>query len=451
MRTATRILLLVVFLVRLPGVVRAADEVTDWNKIMLETQRAAAIGGVIATRHSAIVQSAVYDAVNGIERRYTPIHVEPDAEPGASVRAATIQAAYAALVQTVPAALKPDLDAKREASLAAVASSQTAQHSQSIARGIEWGQFVADAIVAWRNADGFTPAPPPNTGGLDKGQWRPTLPLFAPFAAVQLGFTTPWVIPSPLSFPIPGPPALNSLQYATDFDEVKRTGRDTSMVRTVDQTNAARFWASGNSPNYYWNTVAVRLGEERHTSLSENSRLLALMNIAIADAGITVWRWKFVYMFWRPITAVELADTDLNPFTTAESGWLPLIPTPPYPDYPSGLNGASAAGLTVLSDFFGENTSFFVDSDNPAMAGVIRNFPNFDAAKSEIVDTRVHAGIHFRFADQDARVLGTNIANFVIENEFQSLHGKKKDKDDKDKDKDKEKEKDNGKKKGQQK
>ena len=123
MTTATRILLLVAFLVQLPGVARAADEVTHWNKIMLETQRAAGIGGVVATRHSAIVQSAVFDAVNGIERRYTPIHVEPDAAPGASVRAAAIQAAYAALVQTVPAALKPDLDAKREASLAAMAQS----------------------------------------------------------------------------------------------------------------------------------------------------------------------------------------------------------------------------------------------------------------------------------------------------------------------------------------
>ncbi len=225
------------------------------------------------------------------------------------------------------------------------------------------------------------------------------------------------------------------------------------MARTADQTNAARFWGSGASPNYSWNTVAVRLGEERHTTLSENSRLLALMNLAIADAGITVWRWKFEYMFWRPITAIQLAGTDPNPFTTADPGWLPLIATPPYPDYPSGLNGAGAAGLTVLSHFFGENTSFFVDSDAPASAGVIRNFPNFDAAKTELVDTRVHSGIHFRFADQDARVLGTTIANYVIANALQPLHGKdkNKDKDDKEKNKNKDKENENGKKKGQQK
>jgi hypothetical protein len=425
MRTATRIFLLALFLTHFPEIARA-DEVTDWNKIMLDTQRASGIGGVVATRHSAIVQSAVYDAVNGIERRYTPIHVKPDAAPGASVRAAAIQAAYAALVQTVPAAQKPTLDAKREASLAAIASGKAAKHSQSIARGIEWGQTVADAIVAWRNGDGFALVPSPITGGMAVGQWRPTPPANSPFAAVQLGFTTPWVIPSPLSFPIPGPPALTSAKYIDHFNEVKLTGSIGSVARTMDQTNAALFWASGNSPNYFWNAVAIRLGEERHTTLSQNSRLLAAINIATADAAIAVWRWKFVYMFWRPITAIQLAGTDPNPFTDADPAWTPLLVTPPYPDYPSGLNATSAAALTVLSDFFGEDTSFAVDSDNPSQAGVIRTFRNFDGAKTELVDTRIHSGIHFRFADQDARVLGTHVAKYVIANAFQPLRGKKK-------------------------
>jgi hypothetical protein len=425
MKPVIRLLLLFTLLVQFPAIARA-DEVTEWNKIMLETQRAAGIGGIVAIRHSAIISSAVFDAVNGIERRFTSIHVQPDAAPGASVRAAAIQAAYASLVQTVPAGLKPGLDAKREASLAAIASESAAEHSQSIARGIEWGQTVADAIVAWRNADGFTPPPPPYNGGLAIGQWRPTPTAFAPFAAVQLGFTTPWVIPSPLAFPLSGPPGLTSAQYTTDFNEVKLLGSIGSIARTADQTLAARFWAATNSPNYSWNTVAVNLGEARHTTLSENSRLLALMNVAIADTGITVWRWKRVYDFWRPITAIQLAASDGNPFTDPDPAWTPLIVNPPYPDYPSGINGAAAAALTVLSDFFGENTSFSVDSDAPTMAGIVRNFPNFDAAKTEMVDTRIHSGIHFRFADQDSRVLGTTIANYVIANALQPLHGQKK-------------------------
>jgi hypothetical protein len=400
-----------------------ADEVTEWNQIMLETLRLGGSGGVLSTRPAAIVQSAVYDAVNGIERRYTPIHVEPDAAPGASVRAAAVQAAYASLVQLYPAQ-KSALDAKRETSLAAIASSEAVEHSQSIERGIEWGQTVADAIVAWRNADGFSPAPPPYTGGTAVGQWRSTPPAFAPFTAIQLGTTTPWVIASPLQFPLSGPPALNSPQYTQDFNEVKLVGSIGSIARTADQTLAARFWAS-SAPNFQWNSIAISLGEERHTTLSENSRLLAMMNVAIADAAITIWRWKRVYDFWRPITAIQLADTDGNPFTDKDASWEPLLATPPYPDYPSGLVGFGSAGLTILSNFFGENTSFVATSQNPSMAGIVRVFPDFTAAGNELVDTRVFAGIHFRTADADSLELGRRIANYVIANAFQPVNGKK--------------------------
>jgi hypothetical protein len=339
------------------------------------------------------------------------------------VRAAAVQAAYASLVQLYPAQ-KTALDEKREASMAGIASSEAVEHSQSIERGIEWGQTVADAIIAWRNTDGFSSAPPPYTGGPAIGQWRSTPPAFAPFTAVQLGTTAPWVIPSPLQFPIPGPPALNSAKYTEDFNEVKLVGSTGSIARTADQTLAARFWNS-SPPNYQWNTVAISFAEERHTTLSENSRLLAMINVAIADAAITIWRWKRVYDFWRPITAIQLADMDGNPFTEKEASWAPLLGTPPYPDYPSGLVGFSSAALTVLSDFFGENTSFVATSQNPSMAGVVRAFPNFTEAGNELVDTRVFAGIHFRSADADSLDLGRSIANYVIANAFQPVNGEK--------------------------
>lgn len=197
-----------------------------------------------------------------------------------------------------------------------------------------------------------------------------------------------------------------------------------SVARTADQTLAARFWGS-SSPNYQWNTVAVNLGKERHTTLSENSRLLAMMNVAIADTAITIWKWKLFYNFWRPITAIQLADTDPNPLTGPDPAWLPLLNNPAYPDYPSGLNGAGGAALAVIADFFGANTSFVVDSDNATMVGVVRTFPGVVAAGNEMVDTRVFSGIHFRFADADALELGSRVANHVIENAFQPLHGNK--------------------------
>jgi membrane-associated phospholipid phosphatase len=408
--------------IQLQGIARA-DEVTQWNQIMLESFRVAGVSPVVGSRLAAIVQSSVYDSVNGIERRFEPIHVEPNAPRGASVRAAAVQAAYATLVQLFPTQ-QAVLSAQREASLTAIASDKAVENSQSIARGIEWGQEVAAAILLWRSTDGYSPDPPPYFGGNAIGQWRSTPPAFAPFAAYQLGFVTPWVIPSPLQFPLPGPPALNSARYTQDFEEVKAIGRSNSAVRTADQTLAAGFWGS-SSPNYFWGAVAIRLGEAQHTTLSENSRLLAQMTLAIADAAITVWRWKRTYDFWRPITAIEFAAFDGNPFTATEPNWTPLLANPAYPDYPSGHNGATSAALTVLSNFFGENTSFIVDSNNPAQAGVTRSFSSFNAAKQEIVNTRVHAGIHFRFADEDARDLGTRIANYVIANAFQPLHGNK--------------------------
>jgi membrane-associated phospholipid phosphatase len=409
--------------IQLPGIARA-DEVTDWNLIMVEALRVGQISPVVGSRHAAIVQSAVYDAVNGIERRFDPIHVAPNAPRGASVRAAAVQAAYATLVQLLPSQ-QAVFSAKREASLAAIASAKAVENSQSIARGIEWGQEVAEAILLWRSTDGFLPNPPPYFGGNAIGQWRSTPPAFASFAAYQLGFVTPWVIPSPLQFPVPGPPALTSARYTQDFNEVKAIGSLNSQVRTADQTVAANFWGS-TGPNYFWGAVAIRLGEAQNTTLSENSRLLAQMSLAIADSAIAVWRYKRQYDFWRPITAIEFAEMDGNPFTSTEPNWTPLLANPAYPDYPSGHNGASAAALTVLSNFFGENTTFFVDSNNPLQAGVTRMFSSFNAAKQEIVDTRVHTGIHFRFADEDARDLGTRIANYVIANAFQPLHGEKK-------------------------
>lgn len=401
-----------------------ADEVTDWNSIMLDSLRTAGVGGVLATRPAATVQTAVFDALNGIERRYGWIRVEPAAPRGASRRAAVVQAAYASLAQLFPAQ-QATLNAHRTTSLAAIASGEAAENSESIARGIQWGQTVANAIVAWRAADGFTPPPPPNFGALGIGQWRPTAPGFAPFAAVQLGSTACWVIPSAAQFTLAGPPALTSTRYATEFNEVKSVGQLVSATRTADQTLIARFWASASSPNYSWNRLATQLGAQRHTTMSENARILALMNLAMADTGIVVWRLKLHYNFWRPETAIQFAAADGNTNTTADPTWLPLLTTPPYPDYPSGLCGLAGAAAAVLADYFDENSSFQMTSDAPAMAGVVRTFPNFTAALNEAIDSRIYAGIHFRSADADAVTLGGNIAHFILANSAQPLHGRK--------------------------
>src|SRR2546423_10467603 len=197
-----------------------ADVVTDWNQQAQQALLTAKTSPIASSRALAIVQVAVFDAVNGIERRYTPIHIDFDAPSGASRRAAAVQAAYATLVKLFPSQ-KATLDAERESSLAAIASDDAAEDSQSIARGIEWGQQVADDILLWRSTDGFTPAPPPFLGGMGVGQWRPTPPAFLPGAGPQFAHMTTLALNSPSQFRPSGPPALTSDQYAADLNEVK--------------------------------------------------------------------------------------------------------------------------------------------------------------------------------------------------------------------------------------
>ena len=396
-------------------------EIKDWNQNLFEAARIAGSSPLVTNRFAAIVQAAVFDAVNGIERRYAPVHVEPNAPPGASRRAAAVQAAYAALVKIYPAQ-KPDLDAKLAASIAAIASDAAAENSVSIQRGLEWGQTTADAIWAWRSTDGVSPAPPPFLGGTNPGQWRPTPPGLLPGAGPQFATMTPWVITSPSQFRPGGPPALGSDQYLQDFNEVKNMGSLTSATRSDDQTLYSRFWDSA-SPAYFWDQAAVALAEERHLTFSEESRLLALVNLAIADANISCWDAKYFYVFWRPVTAIRLASTDGNPGTAEDSNWTPLLTTPPFPEYPSGHACTSSAAVRVLAAHFGENTQLSLISNSPGLAGVTRFFPSFSAALEEVDNARIFAGIHFRSACDDAHGLGFAVADYVIEHALLPIKG----------------------------
>ena len=181
MKKIIRVLLVPIVLAGGAASTARADEITDWNKIMFQAALTEGTSPLNMGRFAAIVQSAVFDAVNGIERRYTPFRVEPNAPPGASRAAAAVQASYATLVKIYPAQ-KAAFDARLTASLAAIAGDPT-ENSVSIMQGIEWGQTVADAIWTWRSADGFTPAPPAFIGGNAVGQWRPTPPGLLPGAA----------------------------------------------------------------------------------------------------------------------------------------------------------------------------------------------------------------------------------------------------------------------------
>jgi hypothetical protein len=371
----------------------------------------------LSTRSTAIVQAAVFDAVNGINPRYTHIHVSPAGRRNASKRAAAVQAAYAILIHLYPAQSEM-LDQERSTSLMGISRGWNAEPSESIQKGIEWGQTVADAIRAWRSNDGFDQTLPPFTGGTAPGEWRPTPPAFAPGLAPQLAHVTPWVIESPSQFRPSAPPALDSAEYTADFNEVKVMGSSSSTSRTPDQTDAALFWNPGNPPDF-WDPVATTLAERHHFSLLQTAHLLAHVNLAMSDAMIGCWDAKYTYVTWRPITAIRLADTDGNPDTLADPTWTPLLVTPPFPGYPSAHSCASSAATRVLSDYFGEDTAITVTND--ALPAQMRSFPSFSAALEEVVNARVFGGIHFRTDCEAGQTLGNSVGEYVIKHSLRRL------------------------------
>lgn len=403
-RTVFRISILMVAVICVAAA--DADEISDWNRMMLQaTLTAPVTPAPVTTRIAAIVQAAVFDAVNGISRRYTAIYVPPAASPGASERAAAVQAAYATLVSLFPNQ-KAKFDQQRTTSLAAITDTQDA-----VQQGLSWGQSVADQILAWRSQDGFSNALPPYMGGTQPGEWRPTPPAMAPGLAPQLATATPWVIRTQSEFRVTGPPALTSDQYTADFNETKMMGSSTNSGRTADQTLYVNFWQVGNPPDY-WDQVVISLSARHQFSMVRTARLLALVNLGMADAMIGCWDAKYTYSSWRPITAIQSADADGNDATALDAAWVPLITTPPFPEYPSAHSCATGAAGRILSNTFGEETSFAVVSN--AMPGVTRTFHNFTAALQEVANARVFGGIHFRTATVDGTALGIAVADYVI-------------------------------------
>ena len=398
-----------------------ADEVTDWNAHMLNAVLTARVGAAPAARVTAMVQSAVYDAVNGVYKQYAPVHVPAAAPPGASARAAAVQAAHGVLVKQFAAtpAIVNTLNTQRSASLASLDSDGDGVFGKSVERGLAWGQYVADEIWSWRSADGFSPAPPAFNGLPETGVWRPTPPAFASGATPQLAYTVPFVIDSVENFLPPGPNALGSVEYAIDYNEVKAYGKSNSALRTADQTLLSTFWA-GNTPGF-WNRAAVEMTERYDLSLLEKARVLAAMNTAVSDAVFSCWSAKYSFVTWRPVTAIPLADTDGNDGTIADAGWLPWLTTPNHPEYPSGHSSQSGAAAGVLAAFFGDANDFALTSETTP--GVSRNFSSFDEAAVEAGNSRIYGGIHFRKACTDGKALGNHVAEYVLQNAFQRVHG----------------------------
>ena len=394
----------------------AADTVLEWNEVAVEATRVARLSPNAQTRALAMVHGAVFDAVNGIERDYSPYLVNVHAPRWASEEAAAAVAAHGVLVGLMPAQ-QATLDAALASSLAAVPDGPAED------AGVAFGKLVADRMLAERANDGSTDVVTyvPGTGPDD---WQPTPPAFAPAALPQWATVEPFGISSPDQFRADPPPALDSPAFTQAFNQMKAIGAANSTTRTTEQTDIARFWAGPSGtvqPPGHWNSIARGVADAQDNSLEENARMFALLNIGMADALITAWDSKFEYSFVRPVTAIRNADNDGNPDTVGDAAWSPLLGTPPHPSYMAAHSAVSATAATVLAEFFGNDAIAFTSSAEVSAGGqvITRSFNSFSQAAEEAGASRIYGGIHWSFDNQAGLEAGRGVGEFITNNLLQ--------------------------------
>jgi hypothetical protein len=387
-----------------------ANVINDWNATAVNVIFTDAMTGAAeGFLYHGFVQAAVYDAVVGITRRYSLYQSNATPGPMASPQSAAAAAAHRVLMTYfghVPAAVTRLTDAY-------AASIGAGPYDPSTTQGIQYGRQTAERFIALRAEDGRYG---PNTfeTAAAPGIWRPTAPANAPFFAKFLCETTPLMIESPSQFRPGPPPDLTSAQYAADFAEVKAFGSKEGSARTPQQTETALFISTVGPGPYH---AALRdLTVRREMDISDRARLFAAVSISSADAIIACWDSKNHYGFWRPITAIQLADEDGNPATTADPAWDSLIPAPPYPDYTSGLNNVVGSATRALTRVLGtDRIDLTITSPT---TNTTRYYEFADQLTADAVDARVWSGIHFRFADEAGKVQGQQVADYAMDRYF---------------------------------
>ena len=410
-RIGTAVTLVALLLCR--PVVARADVVLDWNAIAVSTLTGQGQNPFAQARFMSITQLAVFEAVNAITGDYKPYLGTVVAPAGASVDAAAATAAYAVLKNYFP--LAPNLDAAYAASLAAIPDG-TAK-----AGGIATGQAAAAQMIAARLNDGSSPAQFYQPASTDPGVWQLT-PSCPPAGGLffQWQNVTPFGVPSApgshawiARFAPDPPPALTSSRYARDYNELKRVGSVTSDLteRPQDRADVARFYAAA-SPSFVFNLAARQVAIAEGSSLSQNARTLALVNMATNDSLVASFWTKYHYTFWRPETAIAEGDRDGNPRTDADPTYAPFIVTPCFPSYPSNHGSAGNGAAEVLRRIFGEG-EHVITMTIGAVPGVTLRYTRFDQITADISDARIYGGIHFRFDQEAGADLGRAVGAFV--------------------------------------
>jgi PAP2 superfamily. len=387
-----------------------ADDVTDWNATAIDVLALGGQNPVVMTRGLAMAHLAVHDALNAIDRRYEPYLYDARSEPGAAPGAAVAAAMRDVLVGALSGFGTPEQQAKgrERAEVAYALALSSIPDSRGKQDGIAAGQAAAAAMLALRRTDGAT-AQVAYTPGTQPGQWRPhpnPVPAYPPIADAVLAVGNspamlpqwqqmmPFTMRAPWQFRLRPPPALTSETYARDYNEVKRLGGKQSSARTAAQAEIARFWFEGSPQG--WNRIARVIAGPRALDRWEHARLFALLNAAMADGYIAGADTRYLYNFWRPVTAIRAGASDGNDATAADPTWETFMNTPPLPDYPSTHSVLGGAAAVVMSRFFGTDQLSFTMTSGPPFPGITRSFKSFSEAQEENGDSRVYSGIHFR-------------------------------------------------------
>jgi len=391
---------------------RCDQIVIDWNQQTHQVIKAATgyQDPMAASRILAMVHLAMHDAVNAAQPRYRAYAYQPASTTGQAGADAAVAAAVAAhdVLASVFPKHKEMLSATLQATL------HDAGVGAAVGEGKRLGAEAAAAMIARRANDG-SQADEAYKEGTRPGEYR-FVPGFNFVAAPHWRAVTPFTMRAPQQFRVAPPPALSSAAYVVDFNEVKATGgKAANAKRTSDQTQYAAYWYEFSDSG--WNRVARAVARHKPQDLWQRARTFALLNAVMADAYIAGWDSKMHYNFWRPVTAIQQAATDGNSATAAAPHWEPMLVTPPVQDHPSTHSALGAAAAVALAHAFGgDKTAFTMASPSALPEAPSRSFRSFSAAARENADSRVRAGLHFRFATSAGLQLGEQIGHQAVRN-----------------------------------
>jgi hypothetical protein len=386
---------------------RHSDVVVDWSRIVFEAAMTDdGYASFKGPRHQAMMHIAMHDALNAVKPRF-----DQYAFFGRSHRANPIAAAAKA-AHDVLVAVYPIQQATLDAELATWLA--TVPNGSGKSKALTLGAEAAAAIVALRQNDGTDVdlLSPNYTPGTQPGDYQ-FVPPYDFTLAEDFRYATPFGLKSPEQFRVPAPPALTSRTYASAYNEVKSVGAVNSTTRTTDQSNYANWWYELSEIG--WPRVARVTATSEELKLRRAARMFALVNMAIYDSYVAGWDSKYHWDFWRPYTAIRAGDTDGNPSTVKDAIWQSYLETPPVQDYPSTHSALGAGAAEVLKrSFRTDQVPFSMESLTALPANPFRSFNTFTQAANENADSRVKAGIHFRFATEQGVVIGRNVGSYIF-------------------------------------